>query len=424
MPENALGPPGGAYVYALAVADRYLVYAPFGGVLAQVNAAAARALSEGLRDGGRLAVADPRVAELSRRLGDADAQAPARRGAAAPVCLLLTSGAIADGAAPGRVVERAPRPAPDPAAVIQALDCAQAACRRSGSARYEVIVDVDGADERWLDVAVHRARLAAARTGIGAGFVGVTRGGVRPQRWRFLGDHCEALLLCLDRDAAYGATVEGGPIVDGRVERLREVAALRGSSARLCVWSRLSTCAPAAVAALARSVVAALGPCTVALAPPDVDDAGAAAPVMAPDAVVTGALQLWRALRAGSCEPASAAAIREGPPPWSAPGSRGGILLGPDGGVPPRLGSLADWAARCSGCFCWATCDCGGLVSDPGGAGGYRAGCVFQRTLTACALLERLGAGAPVQSWLASPAARSWLAAAPSDRLTELGGPA
>ncbi|MDP3000839.1 MAG: radical SAM protein [Bryobacterales bacterium] len=444
---------GEGRAFVLPVADRWLVHAPLEGVSALVNRAAVVKLLEQPPDG------DGRLAELSSLIAGGAGSAPTPRdGPIEPLFL----GLIPTRACNLRCVycgfgSASGGPQMDLRMAASLIDWMASHARQSG--RQTLDIHLFGGEPLAagdvVEVAVHRARAAAAQHGLTLRLEIATNGACDGQMAGFLGDYFDTVVLSFDGPREVHDRRRPGPGGRGSFEDVARTARiLCDSDTELCYRTCVADDNVEKLGETVRWFCDEFPPATIdveTLQPtPESEAAG-----LAPPDPYRFAIQFWRAGRLAAQYGVTAnyaAAVRETPRLSFCPVGNDALIVSPEGRVAAcylperewldqgldlylgnfdagtmtldpvavdRVRRLATRKPRCRDCFCQWSCAGGCHVHHAwdGKSRTYDDFCVQTRLITAFSLLEGLGAASMVDRLLDLPAALETLATQASDRL-------
>jgi uncharacterized protein len=442
-------------VFAMPVADgMWLLHAPLARVSALVNGAMVRRLRAALM--GQGAALPPEFRDI---LDGAGMQPLPRSGQIEPLFLgLLPTRACNMGCGYcGFGSSCAPDGVMDPRIAARAIDWAADTARQTGAGVLEVhlfggepLLAMD-----LVDIIVHHTRAAAAARGLRPVLETATNGVCAEPVARFVGDYFDTVILSFDglpdvQDHCRPLR-DGGPSSD-RVSRSARIwsASPAQFCIRICVTRQNVGALPGTAEWMAREFEPSVIACETIQPTPESRRAGLAPP---------DALAFARAFREARCrcrelgvEVLHGAAAPGPPRATLCPVGQDAVIVSPDGRISACYLEQRDWRAvgldldfgqvtpdgvvlneaalrsirelaapygRCEECFCRWSCAGGCHVSHdyPGRDDDFTAQCRQTRLISACQLLDDLGAGAQAAALLADEDAANRLATHRPDRI-------
>jgi uncharacterized protein len=413
-------------IFAVPVFDRWLVYAPLHRFSAVVNSAALRKIRSGDRTGPMSAffssIEDDPAPVPFPRTEDAD---PDFLG------LITTRECNCSCAYCGFAAGEAASRGMPPELAVSAVDWMAGHVRNRGRDLLDVHFFGGEPCAAWdvLEIAVHRARAEAARTGLTARFEIATNGVVDEERCVFLGDYFDTVVLSFDGPKPVHDRHRPTRRGTGSFEAVRRSAEiLSRSGTELC----FRTCVTAQTAGRMESTAVwfgeTFGPSVIHFETLQPTDRSRAAGLRPPDPYDFAAQyrSAARSLKNIGIRPGYAADISSSPRNSFCPVGTDAVMIDPDGlaagcyllekdwrsrGLDMRLGRFtADGGARldpesvnrlrrmagekpgCDRCFCRWTC-AGGCLVNRTGSGQPDDFCVQTRLISACSLLDEMEEG-------------------------------
>ncbi len=445
-------------IYTVPVMDKRLLFAPLGRKAAVLNQSAIDIVADVLNERNQQeSLSDP-VVRLAKELIDEAAPPPLCRGRASPPFLGLILTRDCDMAC--RYCDFAAgseEPSADPRLICQAID---------GWVRWVVNNGGNSLDLRFfggeplgesdlVEIAVHRARWAAATQNLPLRIEATTNGLLNARVLSFVLDHFDAIVLSLDGSARHHDLHRPLRNGKGTFQKVWKTAkALSQSHVKLCIRVCVSDATVNDMPNITRMLLDNLLPDVITFEPMKSNTASSAAGLCSPHPLLfarsfmeslllcrrTGVdciyAPLFEQARITSC-PVGEDTFILAPDrtirscylrkrDWEAKGldlSIGRVL--PDGQLQieeesiQRLRILAADRARCRKCFCRWSCDGGCLVHEtpPGHDQEYTMFCRQTRLLQACVSLHEMGMSALASQLLGDTEAVERLWAQQDDRL-------
>ena len=316
------------------------------------------------------------------------------------------------------------------------------------------------AGQAVIEVAVHRARALAGRTGMAARFEVATNGFFSDDAARFAGHYFDTVVLSFDGPEDIHDRNRPVDRSRGSFTRVARTASLLSRSpVELCLRTCVTRESVRTMETIARWFAETFQPSIIdfeTLQPtPESKEAGLRPPD--PYDFAEHYAQSRRILKGLGIDAVCASAVTGEIGNSFCPVGKDTAILSPDGRVSScyllreswekrgldmdigrfsddgtmhlnmdsieRLRSLVKDKPRCEGCFCRWTCAGGCHVnhSYPGSPPQYTEFCIQTRLITACSLLDGLGMEQEMEKLLSDRAAMEALALAPSDRLHDAG---
>jgi uncharacterized protein len=307
-----------------------------------------------------------------------------------------------------------------------------------------------------VEIAVHRARTLAGRTGLIPRFEIATNGFLDEGKREFIGDYFDTVVLSFDGPKPIHDRNRPANRENGSFEAVRDTAlGLGRSGAELCFRMCVTMESVGRLESIVTWFCDSFRPSVVNFETLQPNPASIAAGLHPPDPYEFAARyhEAGRILRANGVRPHYAADISESPRLSFCPVGTDSLMVRPDGGVSGcyllereyesrgldmnlgrveveggmrvdwdsvvRLRRMAEEKPRCRRCFCRWTCAGGCHVnhSYPGGPERYDDFCVQTRIISACSLLDDLDQEDLAENLLADRAASRRLAMQNSDCL-------
>lgn len=414
--------------FCVPVLDLWLIFDPLRGVTALVNRSAVEELKSGTGSTGQS------LHELAVMLDDAPDDEPrAREGPVDPLFIGLLPTLSCNmrcrycdfGAATAGEAQM------EPSIAVAAIDWMAQHRQNTGDRTLDVHFFGGEPMQAFevVEVAVHYARMVAARTDLIAVFEIATNGAFSAEKARWLGDYVDAVVLSLD--GAKQAHDVHRPMLDGSSSfpMVYDTArTLSCSDATLCVRSCVSDCTLPDLEQNVSWLIDELRPNVIDIETlrPTAESKAAGLTVPDPWEFAKAFIHAGRAARERGTKLVYASAELTAPRATFCPVGQDALIVFPDGrlstcylpaqkwrkrGLDMDAGSITnsrvqlDWPSiegvrrmvsqkpRCESCFCQWTCAGGCHVNEtwPGCPDSYTDFCIQTRIITACQLLDSLG---------------------------------
>lgn len=325
---------------------------------------------------------------------------------------------------------------------VAAVDWMAETMHRAGGSRLEV--HFFGGEPlvagEVVDAAVHRARLVAEQLDLVPRFELSTNGVCSASRARFLGDYFDAVVLSFDGPRELHDTLR--PMRDrGSFDAVARTAQILAESVtELCLRTCVTQQSVAMLEETTQWFCTTFQPSVINLETLQPTPESVAAGLSPPDPYefATHCIGALRVARAHGVDLVYSAAETGQPRNTFCPVGRDTVIVSPEGNLSSCYLLACDWQqrgldlevgridrdakvwinelairhlrhfvahkpVRCAGCFCryWCAGGCHVNQSYPGCSEAFNAFCVQTRLITACMLLERLGASTTVDRLLA-----------------------
>ena len=312
-----------------------------------------------------------------------------------------------------------------------------------------------------IDIAVHRARMIAAKTGLCFTFETSTNGYCSESRARFIGEYIDITVLSLDGFKKFHD--RNRPVInpgEGSFNRVTRTARiLSNSSTDLCIRCCITQESVNSMSDMVRWFCKEFKPGTISFETLQENELSAKAALFAPDPLefAYNYIQAAQVARSLGVSPVYAAIESRTPRHTFCPLGRDSLICGPDGfiygcylqpnewesrGMDLTLGKISQTGKvhinmddvvrvrqytvekpRCNNCFCRYSCAGGCHVNNtwPGAPITMTDFCKQTRVITACSMLSSLGLDGFVHKVINSRAAMEAIADYPCDTIGEMG---
>jgi len=449
----------GNSIFIVPVLDAFLLYAPLHGISALLNESAVLALKRGL-DMGRRSHGDAELNALIEQLRLPATRDPDRTGALDPQFLGIIPSRRCNmacvycdfGEDEGRqeVIE--------PDIVIAAID--DYAERIWNSNNRVLAIQFFGGEpfveQEIIDIAVHHARLVAAKIGLIPHFEVLTNGCFSEIQRQFVKDYFDRVVVSFDGFRKYHDRTRPMNAHQGSYDHVVETLTyFSDSSVDLAIRCCITSESVSEMEAMAQWFCTEFQPDKVNFETLTPNARSIAASLFPPDPYqfASGCIRSWRILRDHRVEPVYAPVSLDGVQTTSCPVGRDVIIIHPNGLVASCYLHPRDWEnknldlsvghvagngsvdinpekmmrlrnpiyskPRCAHCFCRFSCagNCHVNCTFPGSSDRYTEFCIHTRIITACTILENLGQSGRVDELLADYPSQRDLALQVSDTL-------